>query len=77
MKESVKKSLDEFVERISPEELDAMLAVFNAEYDALCRSVFTTSFKPEECVYAYSVTSVRSNVDLNNSITDSSYSKAA
>lgn len=54
MKESVKKSLNKFIESITPEELDAILEGLNKEYDSLCGSDTLNSFDPSECVFAYS-----------------------
>ena len=44
MIENVKKSLDDFLDRLSPEDVDSMLAELNAEYDALCGVDFICSF---------------------------------
>ena len=36
MIENVKKSLDDFLDRLSPEAIDSMLAELNAEYEKEC-----------------------------------------
>ena len=47
MIENVKKSLDDFLDRLSPEDVDSMLAELNAEYNALCGVDFISSFSVE------------------------------
>jgi len=47
MKENVKKSLNAFLERITPEELDSMLANLNKEYDAMFSFDIAPSFSFE------------------------------
>ena len=47
MIENVKKSLDDFLDRLSPEAVDSMLAELNAEYDMLCGVDFISSFSVE------------------------------
>lgn len=44
MIENVKKSLDDFLESLSPEDVDSMLAQLNAEYEELCSVDFVSSF---------------------------------
>lgn len=47
MIDNVKKSLDDFLDSLSPEDVDSMLAELNAEYDMLCGVDFISSFSVE------------------------------
>ena len=63
MIENVKKSLDDFLDRLSPEAVDSMLAELNAEYDMLCGVDFISSFSVE----LEAITSVKCETPLMKS----------